>query len=79
MTTTVTAPLAQLDEAVTALNTLLSTSDDVFAALEALEPFLHPYVFATVAPQWEMCPVHVCDVQICVDDQDPTCPAGQGR
>jgi hypothetical protein len=43
-------------------------------ALEALKPLLAPTVFADVCAAMEVCPTHLCDIQICLDDADDCIP-----
>jgi len=41
-------------------------STDIY---EALQPYLEPDVFKALGAKLELCPIHYCDFQICVDDQ----------
>lgn len=46
-------------------------------SLELLSQVLPTELWEGLAERVDACPVHVCDVEICRDDQDPECPAGR--
>lgn len=41
---------------------------DLTNIFEALEPFMDKEDYVTLAEGMELCPVHHCDLQICIDD-----------
>jgi len=47
----------------------LLESEDHLAGLERLKPLLTPEAFLDLAAAIEVCPVHLCDEQICRDDE----------
>lgn len=59
------------DAASNVLAVALLDHDDLdhLEALEALRPVLSPPVFDATCERMEVCPVHLCDEQICRDDQ----------
>lgn len=69
MTTTDTA------EALDALAEALLDGDGI-AALDPLRPLMAPGLFGGLCERMEVCPVHVRDEQICIDDNDD-CPIGE--
>lgn len=52
---------------------LLEPDPDYISIVIALKPLLQPDAFRSVAERLELCPVHICDVKICADDEDPEC------
>jgi len=54
---------------------LLSLHDDEYEhdyldVLEELKTLLPEQTFKTLCEETETCPVHVCDIQICLDDKE---------
>lgn len=45
---------------------------DHLEILESIRSILTPEHFTAVAESMEVCPIHVCDVEICIDDEE-TC------
>jgi len=48
---------------------LLADEHDYLEILETIKPNMAPDLFKRLCLMLEVCPVHVCDYQICVDDQ----------
>jgi len=48
---------------------LLADEGDLILILDHMKPNLAPDLFKRLCLMLEVCPVHVCDYQICVDDQ----------
>jgi hypothetical protein len=46
--------------------------------LEALRLVVTHNFFVRLCRACEVCPVHICDAQICVDDYQPDCDGGNG-
>jgi hypothetical protein len=42
---------------------------DILDALAALHDLLPPPTFSDLTLQLEFCPIHLCDAQICIDDE----------
>lgn len=61
---------------------LVSSDADWLEALEALKPHLPTDLFTAVCEMCGVCPVHLCDEEICIDDAPGGCEAsgrtGQG-
>lgn len=46
---------------------------DHLEALRTIKPILMPADFSDVCLALDVCPVHVCDIEICADDDEPDC------
>lgn len=56
----------QVDQLATAL---LSEDQDITDIYEALQSLMGPKSHNLLGLKLELCPVHFCDIQICIDDQ----------
>lgn len=52
---------------------------DHITMIESLQPLLAPAIFDAICDATEICPMHLCDMQICADDDDPDCAHLQFR
>lgn len=75
----VTEALALLDAADNLAQALIAAEDINFSvALPALQMLMPAIAFVHMCGLIEVCPIHCCDVQICLDDNQP-CQAGKPR
>ena len=42
---------------------------DAFEVIEHLQPVMAPVLFKQLCESREICPIHICDIQICRDDE----------
>jgi hypothetical protein len=55
--------------AATLIDAMNSDDFDILDALAALHDLLPPPTFSDLTLQLEFCPIHLCDAQICIDDE----------
>lgn len=60
-------------QALLGLNMADDHGDTFGALLEAMRGVVPPDEFFMLMEMIERCPLHLCDAQICVDDDDPEC------
>ena len=50
---------------------ILGAGDDTdyTDVLETMQPFVSPQVFKRLAAAMDACPIHCCDIRICLDDE----------
>jgi len=46
---------------------------DFLDAFQAMEPLLSREQFIDLAGILSVCPIHYCDIEICIDDQETKC------
>jgi len=46
-----------------------SDAPDMLDAFRALNNILAPYDFRAIAEMTDLCPIHFCDIEICIDDE----------
>lgn len=49
---------------------LLDDEGDYISVFHALEPLLTPPAFVALGAALELCPLHYCDIRICLDDRE---------
>lgn len=65
------------NEPITTLATALLAIDDdnidALDALDALRPLLDTHHFNALCAMLDICPMHICDIDICADDDIDEC------
>lgn len=47
---------------------LIREDSDLTEVYEALQPLMAPQLFRSLGLHLDLCPIHLCDIQICKDD-----------
>lgn len=68
-----TAPVDVVARALLSLSETDVAAPDHLETLEALRSLVDAHHFAQLCEACDVCPVHLCDADICTDDEDPEC------